>query len=279
MQIANIPLKWTIPFANGDTSKVEVPPTSPDPARASLTLGFPPLTMQPIQAGGVPPQGEDFNGAMNQVARIVWWLMAGGRFPYDAAFAGDSNVNGYPKGAVVPTTDLLGAWVSTADANAVDPNVSTTNWAPAFSYGELALTGQTGGMVTLTPVQAIKRTWVIAGALTSNLTIVVPSWQYGWTVTNTTTGAFTVTVKTAAGAGTVIPQNSVPLQIVSDGTNITAATVAVSIPLTVNGVVSGNVILSNTGPATLTLDTTQLAKLTGAAFAGAVSAPSFNTTP
>ena len=169
--------------------------------------------------------------------------------------------------------------MSTADSNTVDPNASTTNWAPAFSYGELALSGQTGGTVTLTPVQAIKRTWAITGALTSNLTIVVPPWAYNWTIINATTGAFTTTVKTAAGAGVVIPQNSIPLQIVGDGTNITAATVSVSIPLTVNGVVQGAVTLSNTGPATLTLSTTQLALLTGAAFTGAVSAPSFNTTP
>lgn len=279
MQTANTPLKWTVPFANGDTSKVEVPPTSPDPARASLTLGFPPLTMQPLQAGGIPPQGEDFNGAMNQVARIVWWLMAGGQFPFDGTFAADPNVGGYPKGAILPTTDYLGAWVSTADSNTVDPNASTTNWAPAFSYGELTLSGQTGGTVTLAPVQAIKRTWAITGALTSNLTIVVPPWAYNWTIINATTGAFTTTVKTAAGAGVEIPQNSIPLQVVGDGTNITAATVSVSIPLTVNGVVQGTVTLSNTGPATLTLSTTQLAALAGAPFTGPVSAPSFNTTP
>lgn len=289
MQIANIPLKWTVPFAAGDTGKVEVPITSPDPGRASLSLGFPPLTMQPIQAGGVPPQGEDFNGAMNQVARIVWWVMAGGRFPFDAAFAGDANVNGYPKGAVLPTTDLLGAWVSQVDNNTVDPNVSATGWAPAFSYGGLALSGQTGGTNTLTPLQAMKQNITITGTLTSNLTIVVPAWVYNWTMTNATTGAFTVTVKTATGAGALVPQNSVPTSLTCDGTNVYTATIAVALTaakwstartLQLNGVVTGtSAPFDGSGNVTITMSTTQLAALAGAAFTGPVSAPSFNTTP
>jgi len=288
MQIANTPLKWTLPFANGDTGKVEVPVTTTDPSRASLTLGFPPLTMQPIEAGGVPPQGEDFNGAMNQVARIVWWVMAGGRFPFDAAFAGDANVNGYPKGAVLPTTDLQGAWVSLVDNNTVDPNTSTTGWAPAFSYGGLALTGQTGGTTTLTPGQAMKKNMVISGALTSNLTIIVPQWAYNWTATNNTTGAFTVTVKTSIGAGALVPQNSVPTSLTCDGTTVTSAVIATALSadkwttprsITVNGVVAGSVTMDGSANVTLALSTTVLAALAGAAFTGAVSAPSFNTTP
>ena len=221
MQIASTPLKWTIPFAAGDSAKVEIPATSSNPGRFSLTLGSPPLTGQPPETGGVPPQLEDFNGAMNQIARIAWWFMGGGPFPYDATWATDSNVNGYANGAQIPTADGQGRWLSVADNNTANPDTVGTNWVPGYAYGTLSLTGQTGGTVTLTPAQAIKRTMSIAGTLTSALTVIVPAWLQEWVVTNTTTGAFTVTVKTAAGAGVVIPQDSSPTRVRGDGANVT----------------------------------------------------------
>lgn len=220
MQISSPPLKWTVPFAQGDGSRVEIPATTADPTRFSLTLGSPPLTGQPPETGGVPPQLEDFNGAFNQIARFVWWNMGGGPIPYDATWATDTNVNGYAQGAVIRSADLSGCWLSLADNNTVNPDTVGTNWAPLSTYGVTALTGQTGGTTTLTPAQAMKRVLTIAGTLTSNLTVVVPAWTYDWSVTNSTTGAFTVTVKTPAGAGTLIPQNSTPFSVRGDGTNV-----------------------------------------------------------
>ena len=223
MQIANSPQKWTIPFANGDSGRVEVPATSADATKASLLLGFPPLTRTPPENGGVPPSGEDFNGAMNQVARIAWWQMGGGRFNYDATFATDTNVNGYPQGGTLASSDQTGTWLSLIDNNTNNPDTNGTGWAPLSTYGVTALTGQTGGTTTLTPVQAMKRTITIAGTLTSNLIVVLPAWTYNWQISNLTTGAFTVTVKTAAGSGTIIPQTGTPTPVVGDGTNIGSA--------------------------------------------------------
>ena len=122
MQVSSTPLKWTIPFAQGDGARVEIPTTTADPTRFSLTLGSPPLTGQPPETGGVPPQLEDFNGAMNQIARIAWWKMGGGAFPYDATFATDPNVNGYPQGANVAATDYSGTWLSLVDNNTANPD-------------------------------------------------------------------------------------------------------------------------------------------------------------
>lgn len=221
MQISATPLKWTIPFATNDSAKVEVPATTADPTRFSLSLGSPPLTGQPPETGGVPPQLEDFNGAINQIARFTWWQMGGGPLPYDPTWSADPNVNGYANGAAISTADGLGDWISVADNNTVNPDTTGTNWVPGYVYGRLSLTGQTGGTVTLTPAQASKRLMSISGTLTSNLTIVVPTWLYEWTVTNTTSGAFTVTVKTAAGSGVTIPQDSAPTRVRGDGTNVT----------------------------------------------------------
>ncbi|ABR10565.1 tail fiber protein [Burkholderia phage BcepNY3] len=220
----NQPAKFLVPFAQNDSSRVELPVTTADATRASQSLGFPPSTMQPPEAGGVPPQGEDFNGALNQVARIAWWLMLGGQFPFDSAFATATQIGGYPKGAALQSADALGSWISTADNNSANPDTSTDpaggGYVPGYQYGTTALTGLTGGTVTLTNAQAAKATVTLAGALTSALTLVVPTWLKHWTVTNNTTGAFAATIKTAAGTGIAIPQNGAPTPVVGDGANI-----------------------------------------------------------
>lgn len=221
----NQPAKFLVPFAQNDSSRVELPVTTADATRASQSLGFPPATMQPPEAGGVPPQGEDFNGAMNQVARIAWWLMLGGQFAFDGAFASATQINGYPKGAVLQGADFLGDWISTVDNNTVNPDTSTdpagSGYVPGYQYGVTALSGLTGGAVTLTNAQAAKGTITLAGALTSALTLIVPTWLKKWTVVNNTTGAFSTTIKPAAGSGVAIPQNGAPTVVVGDGTNIT----------------------------------------------------------
>ena len=221
---SSIPLKWYVPFAQGDSSRVEIPVTTADPTRASQTLGFPPLTMQPPESGGVPPQGEDFNGGMNQVARIAWWVLNGGGWPYDSTFATNSNINGYPTGAKLQSADFRGDWISLADNNQTNPDTGTgATWVPGFQYGTTALTGLTGGTVTLTPAQASKNGITLTGTLGSALTLVVPNWTKNWTITNNTTGAFVAIVKTAAGSGITIPQNGSPTRVAGDGTNVTQA--------------------------------------------------------
>lgn len=220
MQSTNLPAKYLVPFAKNDGAKVEIPVTTATAGRASQSLGFPPITGQPPEAGGLPPQLEDFNGAVNQIARVAWWAQLGGRFPFDNTFTTDSNIGGYPLGAEIPSSDNAGTWLSLAENNVANPDTVGTGWAPSRAYGVLALTGQTGGTTTPTPVQAMKRRITIAGTLTSNLTVILPNWLYSWDVTNNTSGAFTVTVKTAAGSGVVIPQNGAPTPITGDGTNI-----------------------------------------------------------
>lgn len=218
---ASIPAKWFVPFANGDVNRVEIPVTTSDPTRASQTLGFPPLTMQPPESGGVPPQGEDFNGGMNQVARVAWWVLNGGGWPFDAAFAANANINGYPNGATLQAADFRGEWISLADGNTNNPDTgSGTAWVPGFQYGVTALSSLTGGTVTPTPAQAAKGSITLAGTLTSALTVVLPTWLKNWTITNNTTGAFVTIVKTTAGSGVTIPQNGAPTRVTGDGTNI-----------------------------------------------------------
>lgn len=245
---ANIPTKWYVPFANGDASRVELPVTTADPTRMSQTLGSPPLTMQPPESGGVPPQGEDFNGGMNQIARVAWWVLNGGGWPFDASFATNANINGYPNGATLQSADFRGDWINTADGNVNNPDTTGTGWVPGYQYGVTALTGQTGGTVTLTPAQASKETITIAGVLGSALTINLPAWLKNWRITNNTTGAFVTIVKTTAGSGVTIPQNGAATLVSGDGTNITQ--------------VSGNIAQGTTPTQTARID--QVAGVIGA---------------
>lgn len=219
MQQSNQPPKYVIPFAQNDASKATIPPTSADDTRASQSQGFPPRTGLPPEAGGVPPQKADMNGALNQLAGPILWGLAGGRFPFDNAFASDSNIGGYPLGANLPAADGRGEWYSTTNDNLASPDTVGTGWVPGYHYGTTALTGQTGGTVTLTPAQAAKRVITVAGTLTGNLVLVVPGWQYNWTIYNNTSGAFSVSVRTASGSAAAIPQNGAPTPVNCDGTN------------------------------------------------------------
>ena len=228
MQQSNQPPKYVIPFAQNDASKATIPPNSADDTRASQSQGFPPRTGLPPEAGGVPPQKADMNGALNQLAGPILWGLAGGRFPFDNAFASDSNIGGYPLGSNLPAADGRGEWYSAVNDNVTNPDTVGTGWVPGYHYGATALSGQTGGNVTLTPAQAAKRVVTVAGTLTGNLVLIVPAWVYGWTFYNNTSGAFSVSVRTAAGSAAAIPQNGAPTPVNCDGTNcsLLAANVA-----------------------------------------------------
>jgi microcystin-dependent protein len=221
MQKTNIPNKFLLPWAQNDVARVEVPVTTTSTTRASQSLGFPPLTMVPPEAGGVPPNGEDFNGGMNQISRAIWWMLQGGAFPYDSTFATSAQIGGYASGACIPRADGLGFWVSTADNNTTNPDATdgtAANWVPAWVYGTAAITA-TSTDVTIQPVNAAKPTLLISGTLTASVNIILPAWLYKWEIVdNTVRGGNTLTVKTASGSGVVLQTGA---QIVrGDGTNI-----------------------------------------------------------
>lgn len=217
----SIPNKYLVPFAQGDSSRVEIPVTTADATRASQTLGFPPLTMQPPEVGGVPPQGEDFNGAMNQIARAAWWMLQGNGFPYDNTFATDSHISGYAKGAWLPRSDLTGYWLNAADNNATNPEATdgtATNWLPGFNYGS-ATVPVSAATTTVYPVTAAKCVLTFTGTLTANSIINVPAWAVEWLIINNTVAAgFSLTLKTATGSGVVLAAGA--QRVRCDGTDV-----------------------------------------------------------
>lgn len=224
MQLTNTPGKLVLPFANAG-AKNTIPTASQigiTAGAASLTDGFPPLTRTPIAAGGVPPSGLDMNGILYELSAILRWANAGGGYAYDAAFATDSNVGGYPKGARIMRSDGLGYWFNTVENNTTDPEAAgaaAAGWVPDFTNGVTSV-AMASANVTLTPLQYGKPIIVITGTLTANLNLIFPTIVNEWTVINNTTGPYTITCKTAAGSGLVV--NTAAL-IVGDGTNIQSA--------------------------------------------------------
>lgn len=79
------------------------------------------------------------------------------------------------------------------------------------------------GSVTLTAVEAGNGIIRFTGALTGNRDVIVPSSPTrSWVVFNDTTGAFTLTVKTASGTGVLVPQGKREI-VYCDGTNVAPA--------------------------------------------------------
>jgi hypothetical protein len=99
--------------------------------------------------------------------------------------------------------------------------------ANVFPYTQLALT-VTGGTTTLSAVQYANVIQGYSGALTSNQIIVLPSTVQIYYLNNQTTGAYSLSFKTAAvGAATVsVPQSST-VTVICDGTNVYSSSSAI----------------------------------------------------
>lgn len=129
MQLSQIPTKFQKAFASlaaGGNIRA-IPVTTPDPDGASQELGFPPSTMTAVGAGGVPPDGRDMNGVLNNVSAWVIWQAAGGVVQYDAVF--QAAIGGYPRYSVIGSVTAPGTyWQSTADNNTTNPDTGGANW-------------------------------------------------------------------------------------------------------------------------------------------------------
>ncbi|MGZ8432763.1 MAG: hypothetical protein ACXWYM_00265 [Candidatus Binatia bacterium] len=94
----------------------------------------------------------------------------------------------------------------------------------AESVAGLESVATTGGSTVLSDTewasnQARNAILKFTGVLASNAEIVVPTRSKPYIVWNATTGDYTLTVKTAAGTGIVVPQG-VKLLLICDGTNV-----------------------------------------------------------
>jgi hypothetical protein len=212
-----------------------IPDTTGVAGRASYSLGFPPLTMQPVAGGGKPPFGQDVNGILFALSSHDFYIQAGQLFQWDTNVA--AAIGGYAVGTILGSTDGRTVWFNTIDANSTDPDSGTAaGWVSLFSSGFQPFAGLTGGVLTLTATQAARKVITLSGVLSSNLAVVFPTWAAPagrWLIINNTTGAFTITARTAAGTGVNVPQGgpSNPLEVYGDGTNIYPAVSPLVVPI------------------------------------------------
>ena len=114
----------TIPFAR-DTTAITATPVIPDdqnpaePNAASWKLGFPHITMIPLETGGVPPYGQDFNAIFRDISEHIVHQNMGGLYKFEPEVV---SVGGYPAGAVLAANDGLSLWVSLVEDNTQDFN-------------------------------------------------------------------------------------------------------------------------------------------------------------
>jgi len=221
MQSTNIPSKIPLPFANsaGSSYKNTIPVASQigiTNGKASLTDGFPPLTFQAISSGGVPPFGADFNGILYEITAIQQWQEAGGFFPFDSAFA--ATIGGYPKGAIVQSSTFAGLWVSTIENNSNNPDTTGTGWT-SFAWEGTTSVAISSTTTTLTLLQSAYPIVFFTGTLTGNSIVNVPAQAGEWIFVNSTTGSYTLTVKTPSGTGVTLTQSQ-STYVYGDGTNM-----------------------------------------------------------
>jgi hypothetical protein len=97
----------------------------------------------------------------------------------------------------------------TAPTQALGDNstkLATDAFVQNTAYSVVALNVAGNSNVNLTAIQAGGGVLKFTGALTGNISVIAPNAAKRWTVVNATTGNFTLTLKTAAGAGVAITQ-------------------------------------------------------------------------
>lgn len=118
-------------------------------------------------------------------------------------------------GPTPPGTPLpYQVWADTTTGVLKVRDAANTVWIPVQPLSGLGYNVTktlAGGTYTLTEFEALASSFEFNGALTSNLVIVVPNNMPVFAVENLTTGAFTVTIKTAAGTGQAIGQGEISM--------------------------------------------------------------------
>ena len=187
---------------------------------ASFATGFPPNTMTPEASGGLPFFGQDLNGILWMVTAYCANFAAGAMSEFNSTLAGD--ITGYPLGCVLRNTNGDGLWINQVEGNSTNPDAGGAGWLPAAGVGKSAVV-LSNTDVTLSALQAALPLITLSGSLSGNVNVIFPAnTGQQWVVSNTCTGAFTVTAKVAGQTGVVIPATGAgaPTSVYCNGTDI-----------------------------------------------------------
>ncbi len=162
-------------------------------------------------------------------------------------------------------------WSSTVPTPSVGDS-STTIATTAFAAGLVggnSTVNTTGGSTTLTAAQYGVGVILVTGSLSTDATLVVPN-SGKWTVSNRTTGAHTVTIKTLAGTGVIVTQGTNDT-VIADGTNCVFGNTDYQ-TITLSGAVAGSGTTSISTTLASVSNNTVLSNVSGIS-----AAPSANT--
>lgn len=154
------------------------------------------------------------DGVLTSIADGTVALTASATNYVEATRAGvvSANTTGFTAGRAPLYTLVCGASTVTTETD-------SRAWVqPDYIAGRVSVAVTTAD-VTLSAAQARCNIINATGALTGNRNIIVPDGPATWCVTNNTTGAYTLTVKTAAGTGIAISQGKA-VDLLADGTNV-----------------------------------------------------------
>lgn len=119
-------------FANNGI-KNTIPDTTLNEGYASYDEGFPAITMQPKESGGLPPRGQDMNGILNELSQFNQYQQMGGTYGLDNNILTNG---GYAKNSIVYQDD--GIYRSLTDNNTDDfvnnPSVIGSTWQLIVDY-------------------------------------------------------------------------------------------------------------------------------------------------
>lgn len=154
------------------------------------------------------------DGVLTTVADQTTLLAASTTNYVEATRAGvvSDNASGFSAGQIP-------LYTVTTSATGVSSFVDVRAWHDLPGVAGRVSVAVTTADVTLSAAQARCDIINVTGALTGNRALIVPNGPQGWCVTNNTTGAFTLTVRTSAGTGIAVTQARAA-EVMADGTNV-----------------------------------------------------------
>ena len=209
----------------------------------------------------------DYTAGAADRARMYVWTGSGGTLTLPSASVVGNNWFMYFRNSGSGALTIAAVGVDTVDASAtkvLQPGESlilvssgtgfyTVGFGKsatfAFDYTTVDVAGT--GNYTLAGAELNRIAYKFTGILTGDRVVIVPDTIQQYWVTNSTTGAFTLTLKTAAGTGLLIGQDESAIYY-CDGTNVVDAdSSTVSFPIAINqggtGAVTASAALINLG--------------------------------
>ncbi|WBX91555.1 gp53-like domain-containing protein [Achromobacter mucicolens] len=206
---------YKTPFAATGDKEALATADQPD-GKVSLQAGWTPDYELPNDNANYRPVGRaEMNGIISEITEGLGDVQLHGFATWQAIDGG------WAKGALVVMDEVV--YRSEIDNNTSSPQPDGPDWTPVFNHGVAVIAGLSNVNLTLTTAQHSKPIIVLSGALTAEVQIIFPTTQKEWLVVNNSTGIYTLTCKTAAGAGVVIPSGNSGL-IYGDGTSILPVT-------------------------------------------------------